>query len=510
MLLSNSLRKIGANNVEEMRSHHKAFLGKGEMMKRKGVNIKRRGRKITRREFIGSSAAAAAVFTIGSGCSMGRLIRPTPSNKINVAFIGTGGQGCGNIKDILRHQDVQVIAVCDVNEESDYTRFYYDDPTAGLKPALKIVEAYYAEGTKSGTYKGCTGYVDFREMLEKEKGIDAVVVSTPDHVHAVACMAAIKKGKHVFCEKPLTHSVYETRMVTEAARKAGVATQMGNHGNSEEGIRLTVEWIRDGAIGPVREVHAWTSSGGAEWTDLSDRPRETPPVPETLDWDRWLGPALYRPYHPAYAPYNWRGWWDFGTGAIGDMACHNIDPAFWALNLSSPTSVEASCSRLNDETVPTAALYHYEFPARGDMPPLFLKWYDGGLQPARPKELEEGRRMGEDGIDFVGEDGVIICGGWSGSPRIIPESKMKAYKRPPETIPRTKGHKRSWIDACKGGDAGSANFDYSGPLTELVLLGNVALRTGKKIYWDGANMKATNAPEADKFIKPVFREGWSL
>jgi len=473
-------------------------------------NVERQGRKITRREFVGSSAAAAAAFTIVSGCVLGGKVRPAPSGKINVAYIGVGGQGTGNLRELLGYPDVQVVALCDVNQESDYTPFYYDWPTAGLRPALKLVAEGYADRKKSGAYKGCADYVDFHEMLENEKGIDAVVVSTPDHVHAVACMAAIERGKHVYCEKPLTHSVYETRMVTEAARKAGVMTQMGNHGHSGEGIRLAVEWIRDGAIGPVREVHAWTSSGGLEWVDIDGRPKETPPVPRGLDWDRWIGPAPYRPYHPAYHPYNWRGWWDFGTGGIGDMACHNVDPAFWALNLGYPTTVEASSSRLNDETVPAGAVYRYEFPARGDMPACTLTWYDGGLMPPRPPELEKGRRMGGDGIYFVGDDGVIMLGGWSENPRIIPEPKMRAYDRPPKTIPRVPGHRRDWVDACKGNGPASSNFDYAGPLTELVLLGNVALRTRKKIYWDGPNMKATNAPAADKYIKPTFREGWSL
>jgi len=474
-----------------------------------GTNEKKQGRKMTRRTFVGGSAAAAAAFTILPGCVRGGRGRPAPSDKLNVAFIGTGGQGTGNIRSVLEHQDVQVIALCDVNQWSDYGRFYYGG-VAGLKPALEIVEKHYADQRKSGTYKGCASYVDFHRMLEREKGIDAVVVSTPDHVHAVACMAAIKRGKHVYCEKPLTHSVYETRVVTEAARKAGVATQMGNHGHSGDAIRLTVEWLRDGAIGPVREIHAWTNAGGSEWTDMDRRPKESPPVPKGLDWDRWIGPALYRPYHPAYAPYNWRGWWDFGTGGIGDMACHNVDPAFWALDLRYPTSVEASSSRLNRQTVPAGAVYHYEYPARGDMPACTLRWYDGGLMPPRPEGLEEYREMGENGIYFVGDEGVIKCGGWGGSPRIIPESKMKEYKLPPKTIDRVPGHHRDWINACKGGKPASSNFDYAGPLTEMVLLGNVALRTGKKIYWDGPNMKATNAPQADKYIKPAYREGWSL
>jgi len=466
-------------------------------------------RKITRREFISSSAAAAAAFTTLSCSTLKISGRPAPSDRVNLAFIGVGDMGMGNLKDLIRLPDVEVVAVCDVAEVVDYSHVEFGGK-AGLKVALETVEQHNAERKKSGVYKGCAGYTDFREMLDKETGIDAVVVSTPDHVHAVACMAAIKKDKHVYCEKPLTHSVYETRMVTESARKAGVATQMGNHGHSGEGIRLAVEWIRDGAIGPVREVHGWTGVGREDWVKTKGRPKETPPVPETLDWELWIGPAPFRPYHPAYAPYNWRGWWDFGTGAIGDMACHNLDPAFWALDLGSPSSVEASCSGLNDETVPFGAVYHYEFPARGTMPPVTLNWYDGGLMPPRPKELEEDRRMGDEGVYFVGDKGVLMMGGWAESPRLIPESKMQAYNRPPKTIPRVRGHHRDWIDACKGGDPASSNFDYAGPLTEMVLLGQVALRTGKKIYWDGPNLKATNAPGADRYIKPAFREGWSL
>jgi predicted dehydrogenase len=333
-------------------------------------------------------------------------------------------------------------------------------------------------------------------------------VATPDHVHAAACLAALSRGKHVYCEKPLTHSVYETRMVTEAARKAGVATQMGNQGNSGEGIRLAVEWIRDGAIGPVREVHAYSSSGKLAWTNLRGRPEEAQPVREGLNWDLWLGPAPERPYHSEYEPYNWRAYWDFGTGAIGDMACHNIDPAVWALDLGAPSTVEASATEFNDDLVPAGGIYTYEFPARGDMPPVTLKWYDGGIMPPRPKELEAGRRFSDEGIYFVGDDGVLLMGGWSESPRLIPESRMRAYERPPETIPRVEGHHSSWIDACRGGDKTSSNFDYAGPLTELVLLGNVALRTGKRIHWDSKNLRATNAPEADKYIRPAFRDGY--
>ena len=464
--------------------------------------------KITRRRFLGTAAAASA-FTIVSRNVLGGNGNVPPSEKLNVAVIGTGGQGTVNIKNLLEEADVQITAICDVNEESDYSRFYYKG-VAGRIPALKIINEHYAKQTDKASQKKCAEYIDFRLMLEKEKdNIDAVLVATPDHVHAVATMAAIKAGKHVYCEKPLTHSIYEARQVAAAARQAKVATQMGNHGHSGEGIRLTVEWIRDGAIGPVRQVYGWTKAG-PEWTRLEARPTDMPAVPAGLNWDLWLGPAQYRPYHPAYAPYNWRGWWDFGTGGIGDMACHNLDPAFWALDLGHPISVESSSTPINAETTPTASIVRYQFGPRGDRPPVEVTWYDGGLKPKRPEELEPERMMEDNGIIFVGDKGKIMCGGWGGTPRIIPEAKMREYNRPAKTLPRTAGHHRDWIDACKTGRPACSNFDYAAHLTEVVLLGNVALRTGGKIYWDGPNMKVTNVPEANQYINPTYREGWTL
>jgi predicted dehydrogenase len=351
-------------------------------------------------------------------------------------------------------------------------------------------------------------------MLDREKAIDAVVVSTPDHSHAVITMAAIKRGKHVYCEKPLTHTVEEARKVALAAREAKVATQMGNQGHSGDGIRQTCEWIWDNAIGNVREVHGWSHTGGDWSSGFTARPKETPPVPAILDWDLWLGPMPQRPYHPAYVPYNWRGWWEFGTGAIGDMACHNLDPAFWALKLGHPTRVDASSSPLNSETAPLASIMRYEFPARGDMPAVKMTWYAGGLMPPCPDGYgseKSWRQQGNgNGILFIGDKGSIVCDGWGGAPTLIPETRMKSYTAPVSTLPRVANHHRDWLDACKGGPTACSNFDYAGPMTEVVLLGNVALRAGKQLEWDGEKMKATNAPEADEYVRCNYRKGWAL
>jgi predicted dehydrogenase len=337
-------------------------------------------------------------------------------------------------------------------------------------------------------------------------------------------MMAIKLGMHVYCEKPLTYTVYEARRVAEAARQYKVATQMGNRGQASEGTRLVCEWIWDGAIGPVREVHAWTDRPrrgihDEYWPQGVDRPTETPPVPGTLDWNLWLGVAPERPYHPIYVPFQWRGWWDFGTGALGDIGCHTLDSIFRALKLKHPESVEACSSPVNNETYPLASIVTYRFPARGDMPPVKLVWADGGLRPPRPVELEEGERLGSytNGQLFIGDKGAIMTGGAGDDPVLIPVARMKDYKRPPKTLPRSPGHYQEWIDACKGGKPAGSNFDHAGPLAETVLLGNVALRRSlretlatKRLLWDGPNLRFTNAPEANQYIHREYRKGWEL
>jgi predicted dehydrogenase len=492
----------------------------------------KQNRRISRRAFMGGAVSTAAL-TIVPRHVLGGPGRTPPSDKLNIACVGVGAQGTRVMMNFLGQPDVQIVAVCDVNKESsDYSEWdpneirdkirallgsRYSDwgsdwkgCTAGREPARRIVEAYYAGHSPSGQYRGCAAYSDFRELLEKEKGVDAVIVGTPDHWHALISTAAMKKGKHVYCQKPLTHSITEARRIAEAARESRVATQVATGNQASEATRLLCEWIWAGAIGPVREVHNWSSR--PFWPQGINRPENQEPVPAGLDWDLWLGPAPYRPYNHVYLPFVWRGWYDFGTGALGDMGCYSFDTISRVLKLGSPASVEAISTEVFKETFPVASIIHFNFPARGDMPPVKLTWYDGRLRPLRPDELEDGQEMGEEneGLLFVGTNGTIMCGFSGENPRLIPESKMKAFNQPPKTLPRSIGHDREWIEACKGGKPAGANFEFAGPITETLLLGNVALRSGKKLYWDGPNMKATNEPAANQCVNFEYREGWRL
>ncbi|MBN1422399.1 MAG: Gfo/Idh/MocA family oxidoreductase [Planctomycetes bacterium] len=464
--------------------------------------------RTSRRGFLGRAAGAAAALSFVPRHILGGTGFAAPSERLNLALIGAGGRGKNLVQEAVRFVDAQIIAVADPTEQADYSKFYYQG-VSGRGPVLKLVKNEYGGRPAAEGWPAPKGYVDFRKMLDEEKAIDAVMIATPDHAHAVTAIAAMKLGKHVYCEKPLTRTVYECRRVVEVAREAKVATQMGNQGHSGEGIRLVCEWIWSGTIGPVREVHSWSDTG--RWAyPLEGRPSEAQPVPKGTDWDMWIGPVPFRPYNIAYAPYNWRGWWQFGTSAIGDMGCHNLDPGFLALKLGYPATVEGSCTGLNGETVPHGSIVRYEFPARGDMPPVKVTWYDGGLRPPRPAELEPGRDLDGNGIILIGDKGTILCGGWSNGPRLLPESRMKETPPPPRMLPRVSGWMRDWIDAAKGGNPSSSNFDVAGPMVEAILLGNVAVRTGKKLEWDGANLKAKNAPEADRFIRPEYRAGWTI
>jgi predicted dehydrogenase len=445
---------------------------------------------MNRRTFIRNTAAAASAFWIVPRRVLGGPGVTAPSDRLNIAGIGIGGQGMWDLQELEKEN---IVALCDV--DWDY--------------AAKAFEKY----PKAARYK------DFRVMLEKEKGIDAVVIAVPDHSHAVVTMESIRHGRHVYCEKPLTHTVFEAREISRAAAGAGIATQMGNQGMAFEGNRLIKEWLADGAIGDVREVHVWsdrpTRLGAKDlwWKQAIDRPRETPPVPPTLDWDLWLGPAPFRPYNPAYVPFSWRGWWDFGEGGLGDMGVHNIAPVFSALKLTAPTSVCSSSTPVFEETLPAACTVHYEFPARGNMPPVKMHWYDGGLLPPRPDELEDGRELNrEDGILFVGDRGKMLVEGWGGaSPRLIPESRMRDYKQPPKTLPRSAGHHQEWVDACRKGTPTESNFGFAGPLTETLLVGIISVRLGgRKLNWNAETARFRGDEEANRYLHYPYRGGWSL
>ncbi|MEM7392356.1 MAG: Gfo/Idh/MocA family oxidoreductase, partial [Verrucomicrobiota bacterium] len=413
-----------------------------------------------------------------------------PSEKLNIAGIGIGGMGRSNLRNCEKEQ---IAALCDVDH--NYAKKTFD------------------------RYPQAKRYTDYRQMLDEQKEIDAVVIATPDHTHAVISMAAMEAGKHVYCQKPLTRDVYESRRLAEAAKKTGVITQMGIQGHSGEGLRLICEWIWDGAIGEVKEVDAWCSlsyvpHGHAWWSSpCDDRPKEIQTPPEGMDWDLWIGPAPMRPYHGCYHPAKWRCWWDFGCGMMGDRGAHTLDPVYTALKLVPPTTVEgANVKGGNKEVHPASADVTFHIPAREGFPALKLNWFEG-REPPRPEALEDGRRLPrEGGVLFKGDKGTIMCGVYGNSPRLIPESAMKAYERPAKTLPRVAGgHEQDWLRACKSGQPSGADFSYSGPLTELALLGNLAKKfPGRPLAWDHKAMKMTNLPEANEWVHRPYRDGWTL
>ncbi|MDC0273693.1 Gfo/Idh/MocA family oxidoreductase [Planctomycetaceae bacterium] len=447
----------------------------------------------SRRMFLGSTFAASMAATIVPRhvLGMGYL---APSETINVAGIGAGGMGGG---DINRHagNGANIVALCDVDDRR-------------------------AAGTYN-KFPKATRYKDFRILLEQEeKNIDAVTVGTPDHIHAPASLMAINMGKHVYCQKPMTHTLHEARVLTRAAEKAGVVTQMGNQGHGAEGARLTNEWIQSGLIGDVTEVHVWSDRPGGWWPQGVSKATDTPSVPSELDWDLWLGPAADRAYHSDYVPFKWRGWWDFGTGALGDMGCHIIDHPYWALNLGAPDTVEArntiEGSRLeknkwNFETYPKASMIHYNFPARGDLPPVKMTWYDGGLMPATPDEMPANESLPSNGALYIGSKGKMYHSSHGGKPQVIPVELREAAQAIPKTIARSRGHYKEWFDACRGEGETVCHFGYAGPMTETVLLGVLALRApGERLHWDSTEMKVANKPELNQFVSKEYRKGWEI
>lgn len=435
-----------------------------------------------RRRFL-AGAGAATAFTIIPRHVLGSPGQPSANNKLNIAGVGVGGMGSG---DIRRVPTENIVAICDV------------DANHAARSAKQFPQAEV--------------YADFRKMLDTRKDIDAVMVATPDHNHAVVTMKALKMGKHVFCQKPLTHSVHEAVEIAKAAKEAKVATQMGNQGQASEGARLVCEFIWADAIGKVREIHSWSNRR----PDISPRgiprPKETPPVPTNMNWDLWLGPSPERPYHPCYHPFRWRGWWDFGTGVLGDIGCHNLSAAFKALKLGWPTSVEACSTHWNappeikNETAPLASTVTYRFAAEDDRPEIVLRWYDGGMMPPIPVEVEQGRNIFvNDGTLIVGDKGMIL------GHRLLPESKMQEFGKPPRVLDRSPGHYQEWIDACRGGKPAGSNFvDHAGHLAAVVLMGNVAIRTQEKLYWDAEKLQFANSDAANQLLNPPYREGWTL
>ncbi len=444
-----------------------------------------------------------------AGCATARRPRyASPNEKLNIACIGVGGMGAGDVRRVADTGE-NIVALCDV----DWDR------------AKGPFEAF----PKAKRYK------DYREMLDKERDIDAVTVSTPDHTHAPAALMAMALGKHVRVQKPMSWSVSEARAMTKAARKYKVATAMGNQGHSADGVRQMCEILWSDAIGPVRKAYIWTNRSG--YSKGTTGPLPAAPVPEALDWNLWLGIAPERPYNPGYAPASWRGWWDFGSGALGDMACHIMDPANWALQLGAPTSVECIMERdCNRQNAPMASIVKYEFPARPfyedlpsvkwygmTLPPLTVYWYDGMLAdgtqnlPPRPEGIAADEQLGdvnedgENGSYFVGDDGIATTGCYGGRSRLLPAERMSDFPMPDEVIPRVNSTShQEWINACKGGTPACSHFDYAGPFTEIVNLGNIAVRVGagKVVEWNAKRMKSPNCPEANQFLSRQPRTGW--
>lgn len=427
----------------------------------------------TRRRFLESSAyAGLGVWAMGNTArGEGR----SAGEKLNVAIVGAAGRGGNNLAGVAPTENI--VALCDVD-------------------AQRL-------GKAAEPFPQATRYSDFRKMLEQQD-IDAVVVSTPDHTHAVIATAAMKLGKHVYCEKPLAHSVYEARVMAETAKENKVVTQMGNQLHASDHLRRVVEIVRSGALGTVGEVLCWSN----KIFSAGDRPQETPPVPGHIAWDLWIGPAPMRPYHPTYVPFYWRRWWDFGEGNYGDMACHIIDPAFWALDLDYPTKVSAEGPPVHPDGAPDRLVVKYEFPARGERPPVKLTWYDGHQAP--PFAAVEGVKLPGQGSLIIGSEGKLLLPHASGPIYLLPQDKFADYKDPEPTLARPATHHLEWIHAIKSGGAAESSFAYGGRMTEAVHAGLVAYRAGKSLDWDGPNMRAKNCPEADQLIRPTYRQGWSL
>jgi predicted dehydrogenase len=461
---------------------------------------------LPRRTFIKTAAVVSTGLIILPRHVLGGKGYKAPSDKVNIGLIGAGGRSKGIVSDLFELDDVQLTAIADPARYWEKGSFYNFE--TGRTPLKKFIEEYYSK--KTPNYK-LAEYEDFRVMLEKEKSLDAVVCASPDNTHAYISILSMRAGKHVYCEKPLAHNIWEVRKMRDVARETGVATQMGNQLHSLDGLRLTVEYLRSGIIGKVTQAHSWVPA--TRWLpQLDGFPEDTSPVPDGFNWDLWLGPTAWRPFNSVYTPVKWRDFWSFGCGSLGDFGCHDMDTATWAFNLHSPESIEVqpAGNRGSADITPYGEIGYYKFAADGDQPPLDLTWYSGGLRPQLPDLLPRDVKLSSRGSMFIGEKGILL-GSTGKAPEIYPESLRKSVTLPEPSIPRSKGHCREWIDAIKGGPAAMSNFDYGARLTEITLLGVLSLRLGgKKIFWDSKNMKVTDLPEADPFIREPVRNGWEM
>lgn len=498
-----------------------------------------------RRRFLETAAGAAAAFTIVPRHVLGGTQYVAPSDKITLAYIGIGTQGIRELLELLTCDDIRVVAVCDPNKDSnnyvdwsktelrDDIRKFMEKPDwragsegipGGREVGREIVETLYGRKSASGSYKGCAAYADFRELLDKQKDIDAVKIMTPDHLHAAISIAAMRQGKHVMMHKPISNRLAEARMVIDTARTTKVVTHFIPW-DYRGSMDLVMRWINDGAIGTLREVHNW--SNRPVWPQYLTLPTDQPPVPENFDWDLWLGPEAERPYHPHYTNAVFRGWYDFGGGSIADMGHYSLWVVFRTLKLGAPVSVEATPSTActitdqvshqihNDYSFPLACTIRFKFPAVEGRGPIDLFWYDGGMRPRTPDELEEDHRELEpEGMMFVGDKGKILAGFLIEDPRIIPQRQMREYKGPKPAFqqpPEDPLHGvREFVAACRGGQPDSATFLEAGGISETFNLGAVALRTRRRLEYDAANMKITNVPEANPYLVRAYRKGWEL
>ncbi|MCO8125252.1 Gfo/Idh/MocA family oxidoreductase [Stieleria sp. TO1_6] len=465
----------------------------------------------SRRRFLKAASASAASLSVAATIVPRHVLggpgQVAPSDRVNVALIGAGGRGLQNARELMKLKDVQITAVADPAEFWDLKDFYYRG-VAGRGPACKEFEAHYQ--AKQPGYR-CQPFVDFREMLQSAPSeFDAVLCAAPDHLHALISLHAMRSGKAVYCEKPLTHNIAEARLVAKVAKETGVATQLGNQGHSRDGMRRTIEYLRSGILGEITEVHAWVSA--TRWNpSLVHPPTIKQPVPKGLDWDLWCGPRQPVEFNHAYAPVAWRDFWQFGLGAMGDFGCHDLDSSVWGLELGKPTRVEMYAAGQTDPAmIPFGELGYFDFEKTAYAGPTRIHWYSGGIRPARPDAMPAGNDLPNRGVMFVGDKGVMVCGGAGGAPSVYPDELAQTANEVAQSMERSQGHHSDWIQAIKGGPQASSEFGYGAKLTEITLLGVLSLRCGEVIHWDDVNMKATGVAKADEVIHGDYRPGWEL